>query len=326
MTNKFLINTSSIIYSKDSINLIEPKDITEVLFNHNDNNAWINTYGINYLEDFNEVISKNGLDDFLTLLIKENKHRNKTIELDSTMFLAINTVHFKNNIFTTEQMMFIVGKNFIWSIQEKHGDYFDDIRFRLRENKGLVRKKTSDYLLFLILDAIIDNYTVAFEKLNKKMVGIRDLSSVNPDQENVLDIERLKQQFFQLKKAITSLRDAIFKLEKSEIDGIETRYYIEAKEQAQYLIDDIDFDLSQLESILNLIFNLQNNRLNQVMKTLTIFSVIFIPLTFLAGIYGMNFDELPGSKSEYGFYYFILASFLITGLAIFMIKRKNWFK
>ena len=122
------------------------------------------------------------------------------------------------------------------------------------------------------------------------------------------------------------MRDAIFKLEKSELDGIETRYYIEAKEQAHYLIDDIDFDLAQLESILNLIFNLQNNRLNQVMKTLTIFSVIFIPLTFLAGIYGMNFDFMPGTKSENGFYYFIGASLLITALAIILIKRKNWFK
>ncbi len=142
----------------------------------------------------------------------------------------------------------------------------------------------------------------------------------------MLNIENIKEQLFGLKKAITSLRDAIFKLENTELEGFETRYFVEAKEQAHYLIDDIDFDLAQLESKLNLIFNLQNNRLNQVMKTLTIFSVIFIPLTFLAGIYGMNFDNLPGSKSENGFYIFLVVTVLISLLSIYMINRKNWFK
>jgi len=210
--------------------------------------------------------------------------------------------------------------------KKKKGDYFDDIRFRLRESKGLVRKKSCDYLLYLLLDAIIDNYTKAFTQIHLENDKLIDLNDDNPNQSYVLNIEKQKEQLFHLKKAITSLRDAIFKMENTELEGIETRYFIEAKEQAHYLIDDIDFDLAQLESKLNLIFNLQNNRLNKVMKTLTIFSVIFIPLTFLAGIYGMNFDYLPGSKSEYGFYIFIIATVFITIISVIMINRKNWFK
>ena len=122
------------------------------------------------------------------------------------------------------------------------------------------------------------------------------------------------------------LRETIFKLENSCLDFLESRYFSEAKEQANYLMDDIDFDLNQLESKLNLIFNLQNNRLNQVMKTLTIFSVIFIPLTFLAGIYGMNFDHMPGTKAANGFYIFLLVTVFVTLLSIYMINRRNWFK
>jgi magnesium transporter len=272
------------------------------------------------------VISQNNLDDFLNLLIKENKHRNKTIELDDSIFLAINTIHLNNNEITTEQMMFIVGNEFVWSIQERQGDYFEEIRYRLREGKGLVRKKSCDYLLYLILDAIIDNYSNVYEKIHEKIDKIIDLNDDNPSQNFVINIERKKEQLFHLKKAITSLRDAIFKLEKTEIENIETRYFIEAKEQALYLIDDIDFDLAQLESKLNLVFNLQNNRLNTVMKTLTIISVIFIPLTFLAGIYGMNFDVLPGTKAENGFYYFLASSAVITILSIIFITRKKWLK
>jgi len=324
--SNFLKNTSSIIYSLDTIKESIPSNISELLVKNDNNKTWINTYGINFQEDFNEVISQNSLDDFLRLLIKENKHRNKTIELDDSIFLAINTIHLKQKVITTEQMMFIVGDDYVWSIQERKGDYFEQIRFRLRENKGYVRKKSCNYLLYLLLDAIIDNYTNVFTEIHAETEKIVDLNDENPGQSYVLNIESLKEQLFILKKAITSLRDAIFKLENIELENFETRYFIEAKEQAHYLIDDIDFDLSQLESKLNLIFNLQNNRLNQVMKTLTIFSVIFIPLTFLAGIYGMNFDYLPGTKSENGFYIFLGATVLLSLISIYMINKKNWFK
>ncbi len=324
--SNFLKNTSSIIYSLDTIKESIPSNISELLVKNDNNKTWINTYGINFQEDFNVVISQNSLDDFLRLLIKENKHRNKTIELDDSIFLAINTIHLKQKVITTEQMMFIVGDDYVWSIQERKGDYFEQIRFRLRENKGYVRKKSCNYLLYLLLDAIIDNYTNVFTEIHAETEKIVDLNDENPGQSYVLNIESLKEQLFILKKAITSLRDAIFKLENIELENFETRYFIEAKEQAHYLIDDIDFDLSQLESKLNLIFNLQNNRLNQVMKTLTIFSVIFIPLTFLAGIYGMNFDYLPGTKSENGFYIFLGATVLLSLISIYMINKKNWFK
>ncbi|MEN8957714.1 MAG: CorA family divalent cation transporter [Flavobacteriales bacterium] len=324
--SNFLNHTTLTIYSLNSFSETSPKELSEVKIKNTDNTTWVNTYGINYLSDFNKVISQNELDDFLRLLIKENKHRNKTIELEDSIFLAINTIHLNNNQISTEQMMFIVGENYVWSIQEKEGDYFQEIRFRLKENKGLVRKKSADYLLYLLLDAIIDNYASVYEKIHQEIASIIDLENDNPDQSYVIKIEEKKGQLFHLKRALTSLRDAIFKLENTELENVETRYFIEAKEQVHYLIDDIDFDLAQLESKLNLVFNLQNNRLNTVMKTLTIFSVIFIPLTFLAGIYGMNFDNLPGSKAENGFYIFVATSIFITILSIYMINRKNWFK
>jgi magnesium transporter len=322
----FASNTSSFIYNPNSITEEKPGGVETIKLLNNEHITWLNTYGLSYSKEFTKIIHANKLDEFLQLLIKENKHRNKVIELEETMFLAINTIHLNSKEISTEQMMFVLGENFVWSIQEKPGDYFQDIRYRLRENKGLVRKKNSDYLLYLIIDAIIDNYSSVYEKINGPLEQIQEQENPETDQENVLKIENGKQQLFQLKKAIASLRETIFKLENSGLDFLESRYFSEAKEQANYLMDDIDFDLNQLESKLNLIFNLQNNRLNQVMKTLTIFSVIFIPLTFLAGIYGMNFDHMPGTKAANGFYIFLLVTVFVTLLSIYMINRRNWFK
>ncbi|MDB4089279.1 hypothetical protein N9544_06605 [Flavobacteriales bacterium] len=117
--SNFLKHTSTINYTLDSIEETKPTQTSDVMFNNNITKSWINTYGINFLEEFNQVVSQNNLDDFLRILIKENKHRNKTIELEDAIFLAINTIHLKNKEVTTEQMMFIVGKSFVWSIQEK---------------------------------------------------------------------------------------------------------------------------------------------------------------------------------------------------------------
>lgn len=322
----FISNSAAIVYNQATIEEHKPTNAESIELVTKEKTTWLNTYGLSFTKEFSSIIHHNELDDFLHLLIKENKHRNKVIELEETMFLAVNTIHLNSKEITTEQMMFILGENFIWSIQEKPGDYFQDIRYRLRENKGLVRKKTSDYLLYLVMDAIIDNYSAVYEKISISLEVIQNQDNPETDQDNVLQIENGKQNLFQLKKAIASLRETIFKLENCGLDFIESRYFSEAKEQANYLMDDIDFDLNQLESKLNLIFNLQNNRLNQVMKTLTIFSVIFIPLTFLAGLYGMNFDHMPGTKAENGFYVFLATTVLVTILSIYMINRRNWFK
>ncbi len=322
----FISNSGMIVYNQETIEENKPTSAEEIILAAKEKITWLNTYGLSFTKEFSEIIHLNQLDDFLHLLIKENKHRNKVIELDETMFLAVNTIHLNSKEITTEQMMFILSEDFMWSIQEKSGDYFQDIRYRLRENKGLVRKKSSDYLLYLIIDAIIDNYSAVYEKINASLEKIQNQENPETDQDNVLQIENGKQQLFQLKKAISSLRETIFKLESCKLDFIDSRYFSEAKEQANYLMDDIDFDLNQLESKLNLIFNLQNNRLNQVMKTLTIFSVIFIPLTFLAGLYGMNFEHMPGTKSENGFYVFLAVTVLVTILSVYMINLRNWFK
>jgi magnesium transporter len=222
-------------------------------------------------------------------------------------------------------MIFIVSADFLWSIQEKKGDYFNWIRQRLEGNKGIVRKKKTDYLLFLLLESIIDNYQSTYQE--NAALNSDKLSAVNikPTPEFTSLVEKRKQELFNFKKATMSLKDTIVKLEKIEIDGFNVKYYSELKEQTNNLISNIDFELQELESKINLIFSIQGHRLNEVMKTLTILSVIFIPLTFLAGIYGMNFENIPELKSENGYFILLGTMVIISVISIWYFKRKKWF-
>lgn len=324
--DSFLKNTSIIEYSQNNFTRKFFNSTDEiVLKNNNDSIQWLNIYSLKYQEIIKKIIQQNNFDEFLLNLIIDDDQRNKVIELGDCIFLTFKTLHYINSSFYFEQMMFIVSPNYVWSIQEKSGDYFEHIRERIAGNKGTIRKKKADYLLYRIIEAIIDNYYLAYEKLVEKSQELKDLSKVKPSPEFAIIIENNKQNLFILKKAISSLREAISRIEKLELENFETHYFSELKEQASFLIDDIDFDLQQFESSINLIFNIQNHRLNEVMKTLTIISVIFIPLTFLAGIYGMNFKYMPELESKFGYFIIITIMILLTLVNFYYIKKKKWF-
>jgi magnesium transporter len=241
------------------------------------------------------------------------------------LFVATRVLITNSQKLDSEQMIFIVSPNFLWSIQEKSGDYFNWIRERLQENEGIVRKKKADYLLFLLLESIIENYQNTYEENAELNADKLNSTHIKPTPEFTSLVEKRKQELFNFKKATLSLRDTIVKLEKVEIAGFETKYFSELKEQTNNLISNIDFELQELESKINLIFSIQGHRLNEVMKTLTILSVIFIPLTFLAGIYGMNFENIPELKFKYGYFVLLGIMVFITICAIWYFKRKKWF-
>jgi magnesium transporter len=326
MENEFLSNTSIICYSNKNYEKTDFTKVSEINLIHNlETVKWLNTYGIKFHEPFKKIIQQNKLDDFLIKLLSDEEHPNKVIVLDNLLFITTRVLITESHKFDSEQMIFIVSADFLWSIQEKKGDYFNWIRQRLEGNKGIVRKKKTDYLLFLLLESIIDNYQNTYQE-NAELNSDK-LSSVNikPTPEFTSLVEKRKQELFNFKKATISLKDTIVKLEKIEIDGFNVKYYSELKEQTYNLISNIDFELQELESKINLIFSIQGHRLNEVMKTLTILSVIFIPLTFLAGIYGMNFENIPELKSENGYFILLGTMLVISIISIWYFKRKKWF-
>lgn len=326
MKKDFFNCTSLIEYSKETYNCEPVTALDQINFNtQNKNIKWLNTYGTYHKTEFKSIIANNNLDDFLLKLISEEKHPNKVLELDNVLFVAIKVLKTETKNFQTEQMFFIITPYFLWSIQEQKGDYFEWIRERIKENKGIVRNKKTDYLLFLILESIIDNYEDTYESISASMETLLSGSDVKPTPEFTQNIEKEKNTIITFKKAATSLRDIISRLEKVEQQKINKKFYSELSTQVHNLLNTIDFDLQEMESKINLIFSIQGHRLNEVMKTLTIFSVIFIPLTFLAGIYGMNFEYIPELKHHNGYFILLGVMVLVTLACIYYFKKKKWF-
>jgi magnesium transporter len=326
MENEFLDNTSIISYSAKTYEKTNFNAISQIhLSQGTDTIEWLNTYGIKYQNEYKKVIDQNQLDDFLIKLLNDEEHPNKVILLDNLLFITTRVLITESNKLDSEQMIFIVSKDFLWSIQERSGDYFNWIRERLEGNKGIVRKKRADYLLFLLLESIIDNYQDTYEENAELSAHKLNSTHIKPTPEFTSQVEKRKQELFNFKKATMSLKDTVVKLEKMEIEGFNVKYFSELKEQTNNLISNIDFELQELESKINLIFSIQGHRLNEVMKTLTILSVIFIPLTFLAGIYGMNFENIPELKYEYSYFILLGIMVLITLVSVWYFKRKKWF-
>lgn len=305
MEVEFLKQTSLISYS---IKYFEKSCYTSindvVLTNTTPSTEWLNTYGLNFREIFRKIIANNKLDDFLIKLFMDEEHSNKVILLDDLAFISTRVLKTENRVLDSEQLFFIISSGFLWSIQEKDSDYFNWIRERIENNRGIVRRKKADYLLFLILESIVDNYENTYQKNATISAEILDSENIKPTPDFTAIVEKRKQELFNFKKATLGLKDTIIKLEKIDIIDFNIKYFSELKEQTNNLISNIDFELQELESKINMIFSIQGHRLNEVMKTLTILSVIFIPLTFLAGIYGMNFENIPELKYQYGYFVF----------------------
>ncbi|WP_338812243.1 magnesium and cobalt transport protein CorA [Bernardetia sp. Wsw4-3y2] len=326
MPKTFLENTTLIQYNETDYKTGNYEKIEHVITSEKDGLIrWINTYGMEYKDQLREVIIQNKLDDFLLKLIKDDEQSNKVIELEDLLFVSIRVLKTENDSLDSEQMFFIVSSDFVWSIQEQKGDYFGWIRERIRDNKGLIRKKKSDYLLFLLIESIIDNYYETNQNYIEMYSEMLDTTKVKPTPEFTNQIEKQRRNLLKFKKSANSLRTTLLRLEKVKNKNIKSSYFSELKEQTNDLITDIDFDLQTLESSLNLVFSIQGHRLNEVMKTLTIFSVIFIPLTFLAGIYGMNFKNIPELETQNGYYVLLGVMSVITVGIIIYFKQKKWF-
>lgn len=290
--------------------------------------VWLNVYGLSEQKAIRQIVSQNRLDEFILNLTAESNHRNKTIELSNCFFFSLKApiVREKDEPLEFEQLFFIVGTDFpfIWSLQERHGDHFDHIRTRIEKNIGLVRQKKADYLFYLLVEAVVDNYYAIYEQVSAQNERLKDYSNVRATADFAALVEGTKAELFQIKKVANTLKDALGRLENIEMSNFNNKYLMELREQISYLNDDIDFSWQQLEGSIQLIINIQNNRLNEVMRTLTILSVIFIPLTFIAGIYGMNFKVMPELETEYGYYMVLGIMAVVASLVLLYFKRKKW--
>jgi len=228
----------------------------------------------------------------------------------------------------SEQLSIVLCENTVLSFQEPHGgDAFDIIRNRLRQGKGRVRKLGADYLAYALMDAVVDCYFMAIEKIGDKIEEIEEDIISHSDKKSLLQLYHLKRDMIYLRKQVWPMRDMISNMVRSETSLIKSSsdiYLRDLSDHVTRIIDTVETYRDLLSGIMDIYLSTNANRMNEVMKVLTIMSSIFIPVTFIAGVYGMNFENMPELKTQNG--YFVIWGVMlgiITGLIIYF-KRKKW--
>jgi magnesium transporter len=233
----------------------------------------------------------------------------------------------EENKVTSEQVSLLLTKSHVLSFQEYSGDIFDVIRNRIKTGSGRIRKKNSDYLAYALLDAVVDNYFLVLEKLEDEFEDIEDELVVNPQREIIGRINKLKRQINVLRRAVWPLREVagVFMKRESVLVDEETAVFIgDLYDHVIQIIDTLDSFREMSSSLIDLYHSHLSTNMNQVMKVLTVIATIFIPLTFITGIYGMNFKYMPELDAPWA-YPLIWGVMIFVGIGmIIFFKRKKW--
>jgi magnesium transporter len=222
----------------------------------------------------------------------------------------------------------IFGENYVITFQESIGDVFDPIRERIRKCKGRIRKERPDHLAYLIVDAIVDNYFNVLEDIGDYIEDTEEVLLEKPNSDTLQTIHGLKNDTLFLRKSIWPLREIINVLERGESPLIQetTRiYFRDIYDHTVQVMDTLDTFRDIISGMLDTYLSSMSNRMNEVMKVLTIFASIFIPLTFMAGVYGMNFEYMPELKWPWGYPVLWLLMLTVGITMVTMFKRKKWF-
>ncbi len=290
---------------------------------------WLNVDGLSNTEVIQSIQQHFNLH---ALLIEDvlDDQRPKAEEYDDYLFFTLKMLHsIKTGYIDYEQISFVLGPNYLISFQEKEGDLFDAFRNRIRLDQGRVRKKGADYLLYRLIDIIVDNYYSVLDNVGERIERIEDeLSEGKTSEFTFQRIQRIRKELIYLRKAVYPVRDAISKLVKDDSPYIQTettRFFADVYDHVVHLIDSLDTYQDLTTSLLDIHINTQNNQLNKVIKVLTIISTIFIPLTFIVGIYGMNFDYMPELRWQYGYPMVMAFMFALAVSMLIYFKLKKWF-
>jgi magnesium transporter len=291
--------------------------------------TWINVDGVHdvpLLEKFGDCF---GLHRLVMEDIANTDQRPKTEDYGDYLYIVLKMLSAgKNGEIVTEQLSLVLGANFVLSFQEGiEGDVFPLIRERLRSGKGRVRKMGADYLAYSLLDAVVDNYFVILEKFGDKIESIETELIGNPTQQTVQRIYQLKREMIFLHNAVWPLREVVSNIGKHEsplIKEATAPYLRDVYDHVVHIIDSVDIYREMLSSMLDMYLSSVSNRLNEVMKVLTAISLIFMPLTFIVGVYGMNFKYMPELEWRYGYFITLLAMLGIGVVMLLYFKRKKW--
>lgn len=294
-------------------------------------NHWLNFHSVKDRESIEKLCVNLGIERSTSEDIYTDFKRSKLEEYNNYLFFKVKSALPRKNSFYLEEegISFILSERYLLSFQEKSSDHFPDVRDRIENHRGKIRTKGTDFLLFKLLESITDNY---FEVLDDIVLSIEVIESslvVQARSETLKKIEIQKRKLIELRKIVFPLKETTSQLEKMQSPFLkkENRYYFsKLNENCLSILEEIDANKQILDGLNNLYYAVQGQRMNEIMKILTIVSTIFIPLTFVVGVYGMNFKYMPELELEYGYYITWCVMILTAVLLLMYFRSKGWLK
>jgi magnesium transporter len=318
-------------YDEKNLSEKEAKSVEEFFpFKEAPSVTWINVDGLHDIEIIEKIGEHFDLHSLVLEDIVNTNQRPKYEDYGNYVYIVLKMLYFgenKKKEIKAEQVSVIVGKNFVISFQEAEGDVFNSARERIRNYKGRIRKMGADYLAYALMDAIIDNYFIILEKLGEKIEDMEEDLVKNPSPGTLKIIHNLKTETIFLRKSVWPLREVINSLERKESSLIcETTipFLRDLYDHTIQVIDSVETFRDLISGMLDIYLSSISNKMNNVMKVLTIIATIFIPLTFIAGIYGMNFKFMPELEWRWGYPVVWAVMVFIFVAMLFYFKRKNW--
>lgn len=316
-------------YDGEGFELSELTEIEEIVkLKNTDRTDWINVVGITD-EPFIEELGKSfGLNPLVLEDAINTEQRPKIDEYENYIFGVFRMLYLNTeDQIVGEHIAMVLLDNCVLVFQEVREDVFDGVRNRIQSKLGRIRTRGADYLFFALLDAIIDNYFLVLEQINHRIEVLEDEVYANPKPEVAQEIQKLKKEVLKVRRWIFPVKELISRLIDSEHPLIkhDTKLFLrDALDHSLEINESLQIYREMSMSLMEMYMSNMSNKMNEVMKVLTIMASIFIPLTFIAGIYGMNFDHIPELHWEYGYFYvWALMITLFIGMLIYF-KKKDW--
>lgn len=317
-------------YSQEGFKVEQTQEVEDAFrFKGTDQITWININGLNLTEE----ISKLGRFYELHPLVQEDilntDQRPKVDEYKDYIFVVLKMLYFnKEKQFVIEHISLVVGKNYVITFQESEEDIFENVRERIANPSSRIRTFGADYLAFALIDTIVDHYFTVIEDFGENIETLEDdLFNENASDETPKEIQFLKREILKIRRSVFPIREVISKLEKSENPIIEERtrdYFRDAYDHIIQINENIEIYRDMIWGLMDMYMTTVSNRMNSIMKVLTIIATIFIPLTFIVGVYGMNFDHMPELHYKSG-YYVVWGIMIVMFLGmLYYFRRKKW--
>jgi magnesium transporter len=324
------VKITVIEYSKDFLNVTEVPDIAACeRFKQSNRVAWINISGVHKTDLIKDLGTYFEVHPLVLEDIVNTEQRPKMDDLDTYLFMVMKMVYadMEEHLIDYEQISFIIGDSYVISLQEVEKDIFDPVRERILRGKGRIRTQGSDYLAYALIDMVVDHYFKVLETIGEEIELLQEDVMQNADDSSLRIIHSLKSELLFLRKSIWPMREIINSLVRGESDLFSDKtviYLRDVYDHIVQIIETIETFREILSGTLEIYFSNVSNKMNEVMKILTIIATIFIPMTFITGIYGMNFKVMPELNWKWS--YPVLWGGLVVLFVIMVIwfKRKKW--